>query len=82
VRGTPELLRLALGSHGQVTLDVSKQLPGRGAYLCADGIECLAQARRRRAATRSLHVGDDAIDYEELSAGLAALRQEEQPSPR
>ncbi len=82
VRSRPELIRLALGSHGQVTLDARNQLPGRGAYLCADGTDCLTQARRRRALTRSLRVGEDVINYEELSATLEALRQEVQPSPR
>ena len=75
-------MRLAIGSGGQVTLDVRNQLPGRGAYLCADSPECLAQARRRRAVTRSLRVGEDVINYEQLSAALVALRQEVQPSPR
>jgi uncharacterized protein len=82
VRSRPELVRLALGSGGQVTLDARNQLPGRGAYLCVDGDDCLAQARRRRALTRSLRVGEDVINYEELSATLEALRQEVQPSPR
>jgi len=81
-RGRPELVRLALGSGGQVILDLRDQLPGRGAYLCADGIDCLTQARRRRALTRSLHGVEDAINYDELSAALAAFRQEVQPSPR
>jgi predicted RNA-binding protein YlxR (DUF448 family) len=82
VRRTPELVRLALGSRGQVTLELRDQLPGRGAYLCADGLDCLAQARRRRALSRSLRVGEDAIHYEELGAHLEALREEVQPSPR
>jgi predicted RNA-binding protein YlxR (DUF448 family) len=82
VRSRPELVRLAIGTRGQVTLDARNQLPGRGAYLCADGNDCLAQARRRRAVTRSLRVGEDVINYEELSATLEALRQEVQPSPR
>jgi len=75
-------VRLAIGSGGQVTLDVRNQLPGRGAYLCADGIDCLTQARRRRALARSLRVGEDLIDYDELGAELGALAQEVQPSPR
>ena len=82
VRSRSELVRLALGTGGQVTLDVPNQLPGRGAYLCADGIDCLTQARRRRALTRSLRTGDNVINYEELGAILGAPRQEEQPSPR
>ena len=82
VRAKADLVRLARGSDGQVILDVRNQLPGRGAYLCADGTDCLKQARRRRALTRSLRVGEDVINYEELSAALEALREEVQPSPR
>ena len=82
VRPRPELVRLAVDGRGQVTLDLDNQLVGRGAYLCAGGTGCLAQARRRRAVTRSLRVGEDVINYEELGAILQAPRQEVQPSPR
>jgi hypothetical protein len=82
VRARPELVRLAVDRGGQVTLDIHNQLPGRGAYLCAGSTKCLEQARRRRALARSLRVGEDVINYEELGAIIAAPRREEEPSPR
>ena len=82
VRSRPELVRLAVGAAGAVTLDVRGQLPGRGAYLCRDREGCLAAARRRRALTRSLRVGENAIDYEALGRELGALEREETTSPR
>ena len=81
-RPRPELVRLAINASGQVTLDVRNQLPGRGAYVCAGSTGCLAQARRRRALARSLRVGEDVVNYEELGAILGAPGQEVQPSPR
>ena len=32
-----DLMRLAAGSQGRVELDPTGNLPGRGAYVCADG---------------------------------------------
>ncbi|HEX4579610.1 MAG TPA: YlxR family protein [Candidatus Dormibacteraeota bacterium] len=82
VRPRSELVRLAVDRRGQVTLDIHNQLPGRGAYLCAGSTKCLEQARRRRALARSLRVGEDVINYEELGAIAGAPRREEEPSPR
>ncbi|MFI5312633.1 MAG: YlxR family protein [Candidatus Dormibacteria bacterium] len=82
MRPRSDLVRFAIDRGGQVTLDVRNQLPGRGAYLCAGGTGCLEQARRRRALTRSLRVGEDVINYEGLVALLGAPRREDEPSPR
>ncbi|MBJ7610165.1 MAG: YlxR family protein [Candidatus Dormibacteraeota bacterium] len=82
MRPRSELVRLAIDSRGQVTLDVHNQLPGRGAYVCAGGIGCLEQARRRRALARSLRTGEELINYQELGAIIGAPGQEVQPSPR
>ena len=77
-----ELVRLAVDDRGRVTLDVRAQRPGRGAYLClTTGETCLAEARRRRALSRSLRVGEDAINVEELAAALGRIHQEVLPSP-
>ncbi len=75
-----ELARFALGTAGTVILDAPARAPGRGAYLCRDsGPECIRAARRRRGLSRSLRVGENAIDYETLSLRLAELVQEDTP---
>ncbi|MGD0832955.1 MAG: YlxR family protein [Candidatus Dormibacteria bacterium] len=75
-----ELARFALGTAGTVILDALARAPGRGAYLCRDsGPECIRAARRRRSLSRSLRVGENAIDYETLSRRLAELGRKETP---
>ncbi|MHB8718158.1 MAG: DUF448 domain-containing protein [Candidatus Dormibacteria bacterium] len=75
-------MRLARPGAGQVTLDVRNRMPGRGAWLCATGLDCLAQARRRRALERALRCGSDQVNHDELAATMRQLSQEEQRSPR
>jgi predicted RNA-binding protein YlxR (DUF448 family) len=77
-----ELVRLAVGSAGAVILDVPARAPGRGAYLCRDtGAECLKAARKRRGLSRTLRVGENAIDVEALGTRLDALSQEDPSFP-
>ena len=84
VRPQPDLLRIAVGPQGLGILDGRGRVPGRGVYLCrSTALECLGRARRRRALTRSLRVGENVMDYEALGAEIASLAdQEEAPSPR
>jgi len=81
-RPKPELVRLVLSGAGTVILDVPARAPGRGAYLCRDtGVDCLRAARKRHGLSRSLKVGDNVIDGEQLSLQLTALAEEEVQSP-
>jgi len=83
VRPKRELVRLVLPAEGPVQVDPTGKRSGRGAYICrATGRTCLDQARRRKALVRALRATPDRIDHESLAATLAALTQEERPSPR
>ena len=50
-----DMLRVVRGTDGEVSLDFSGKLNGRGAYVCPDP-ECLKKARKSRALERCLEV--------------------------
>jgi predicted RNA-binding protein YlxR (DUF448 family) len=50
-----DMLRVVRGVNGEVSLDFSGKLSGRGAYVCPDP-ECLKKARKTRALERCLEV--------------------------
>ena len=50
-----DMLRVVRGTDGEVSLDFSGKLTGRGAYVCPDP-ECLKKARKSRALERCLEV--------------------------
>ena len=83
VRPKRELVRLVLPEEGPVAVDLTGKRNGRGAYICREtGRTCLDQARKRKALARALRTTPDRIDQASLAAALAALTQEERPSPR
>jgi uncharacterized protein len=61
-----DLVRVVRMPDGNVMFDLSGRLPGRGAYLCADG-SCWTSAIRKRSIERALDVSLPA----ELAARLA-----------
>jgi predicted RNA-binding protein YlxR (DUF448 family) len=50
-----DMLRVVRGTDGEVSLDFSGKLNGRGAYVCPDP-ECLKKARKTTALERCLEV--------------------------
>ena len=66
-RAKRELLRVVRMTDGNVSLDFSGKLNGRGAYICPDP-ECLKKARKSRALDRSLEVEIPEADYDRLVA--------------
>lgn len=54
-RSKNELVRVVRTPAGLVTIDPTGRLPGRGAYLCADG-SCWRLALRRSSLERALEV--------------------------
>ena len=61
-----ELIRVVRGTDGNVSLDFSGKLNGRGAYLCPDP-ECLKKALRSKALDRSLEVQIPEEVYDRLA---------------
>ena len=62
-----ELVRLVRGLTGDVRVDPTGKLNGRGAYLCQDPA-CWTQAQRRKAVERSLKVSLDEEAWQNLMA--------------
>lgn len=46
------LVRIVLGSDGTVSVDETGRLPGRGAYICAEG-DCASSAQKKRSLDRA-----------------------------
>lgn len=68
-RAKRELLRVVRMTDGNVSLDFSGKLNGRGAYICPDP-ECLKKARKSRALDRSLEVEIPEAVYDRLVAEM------------
>jgi predicted RNA-binding protein YlxR (DUF448 family) len=62
-----EFVRLVRTPEGEVKVDLTGKLAGRGAYLCQDDA-CWTQAERRHAVERALSVGLDAGAWQNLVA--------------
>ena len=64
--GKAELVRLVRVADGNVKVDPSGKMPGRGAYIHADPA-CVEEARKRRAIERSLGATTTADLWAEVS---------------
>jgi len=70
-----ELIRVIRTPEGQVTLDETGRMNGRGAYLCRR-VECLQKARRSRGLERSLKVTIPDEIYDRLEEELKNIDTE------
>ena len=68
-----ELIRVVRCTDGNVQLDFSGKLNGRGAYLCPDPA-CLAKAQKSKALDRSLETEIPQLVYDRLTQELEAGR--------
>lgn len=68
-----ELLRVVLSDDGEVAVDPSAHLPGRGAWL-HESQACLEQAERKRAFGRALRVRES-LDVTPIRRWLEATAQ-------
>ena len=60
-----EMVRIARKPDGDVVIDPSGRVPGRGAYVCARE-ECVREARKRDALSRALKVRVPSEAYDAL----------------
>ena len=70
-----ELIRVIRTPEGQVALDETGRMNGRGAYLCRR-VECLQKARRSRGLERSLKVTIPEEIYDRLEEELKNIDTE------
>ena len=66
-----ELIRVVRGTDGNVALDFSGKLNGRGAYLCPDP-QCLKKAQKAKSLERSLEVPIPEEVYDRLATEMGA----------
>lgn len=71
-----ELIRIVKTSEGDVKVDLTGKINGRGAYTCPT-IECLELAIKSKKISRSLEVEITDSIYEELKRVVGGLKQEE-----
>ena len=71
MRPKRELIRVVKPKEGDVSLDMTGRLPGRGAYICRN-VECLRLAQKNRRLERSFSCRIDPEVYEVMANALAA----------
>ena len=64
-----EMIRVVRMTDGNVSLDFSGKLNGRGAYICPNS-ECLKKAQKTKSLERSLEVPIPETVYERLAAEM------------
>ena len=64
-----QMIRVVRGTDGNVGLDFSGKLNGRGAYICPN-IECLKKTRKSKALDRSLEVEIPEEVYDRLQGEM------------
>ena len=67
------LIRVVRQTTGEVSLDFSGKLNGRGAYICPDP-ECLKRARKARSLERSLETSIPEEVYDRLEKEMEGSR--------
>ena len=60
-----ELLRIVKNQAGEIKVDKTGKLPGRGAYICNNS-ECLAKAIKSKRLEKSFEMKIDSSIYEDL----------------
>lgn len=60
-----DLIRIVKSSDGEINIDKSGKMPGRGAYIC-DNIECLEKAVKTKRIERVLESKIEDTIYEKL----------------
>lgn len=65
MKSKKELVRVLKTSEGEIVLDKTGKLNGRGAYLC-DSMDCLQKAMKSRGLERSFKMNIPAEVYENL----------------
>lgn len=60
-----ELIRIVKNAQGEIKIDKTGKLPGRGAYICNNS-ECLEKAVRSKRLERSFEMKIEDVVYEQL----------------
>ncbi len=75
MKNKKEMLRVLKTAEGEILLDTTGKLNGRGAYLCKDK-ECLKKAIKHKGLERSFKMGLEATVYEKLEREFLNIESE------
>lgn len=75
MREKNELVRITKSKDGEISLDLTGKMPGRGAYICRSE-DCLAKARKTRALERAFSVSIEDAVYDSLAKSLSEAENE------
>ena len=78
--GKSDLLRIVATPEGAVKVDLRGKLPGRGAYICADG-RCSDESHNKSHLDHALRRRSKQEDWTRIDASLEALRSSSNPAP-
>ena len=70
MKSKKEMMRILKTAEGDIVLDVTGKMNGRGAYLCKTE-ECLKKARKNRGVERSFKMSISAEVYDNLEKEFA-----------
>ena len=71
-----ELLRIVKNQSGDIAIDLSGKMPGRGAYICADPV-CFEKAKKAKRFERAFESDIPQDIYEKLLAEVSAKKHDE-----
>ncbi len=69
-----ELIRIVRKPEGEIVIDTTGKVSGRGAYICRCA-DCLQKAQKTNALSRAFETGIDSEVYEALREALKQLEQ-------
>lgn len=69
-----ELIRIVRTAEGEIALDLTGKLNGRGAYVCKCK-ECLGKIRKTNALSRAFETAVDSQIYDKLETELDSIEQ-------
>lgn len=70
-----ELIRITRSKDGEISLDATGKMPGRGAYICKNA-ECLARAQKTKALERAFSVNISEEVYAALTKQFSEAENE------
>lgn len=66
-----ELIRIVMNKDGEISVDVTGKLAGRGAYIC-NSAECAAKLKKVHGIERNFGCKADAAIYDDIERALTA----------
>lgn len=65
MKSKSDLIRVVKNKDGEINIDLTGKMPGRGAYICKDA-ECLKKAQKKRQLERAFQMSIEPCIYEKL----------------